>query len=127
VLDAVLDLAGEDEAVGARTWTAASRTSSGRAQRVPGTFWACMGAPGSANAVAWRARAGYRRRPCVLGELCDMVKVRGEGQRKEWQAWPAWCTALLSLGFLHALIDGARTWLDAGVAEGGDHHELKGV
>jgi hypothetical protein len=105
----------------------ASRTGSGRGHRVPGTSWACLGTLRSAKAVAWRARAGYRRRPCVLGELCDMVKVRGESQREEWHAWPAWCTALPSLGFLHTLIDGARTWLDAGVAEGGDHHELKGV
>jgi hypothetical protein len=59
VLDAVLDLAGEDEAVGARTCTAASRMSSGRAHRVLGTFWACMGAPGSANVVPAFGQGGY--------------------------------------------------------------------
>jgi hypothetical protein len=53
VLDAVLGLAGEDEAVGARTCTGASSDMPGRAHRVPGKF---SGVSGHACSGQWHAR-----------------------------------------------------------------------
>jgi hypothetical protein len=72
---------GKDGANGATRCTGASRASSGRAHRVPGTFWARLGSPRSANAGLDSIQGGYRRAQGGAGKLADMVLERGKGQR----------------------------------------------
>lgn len=71
---------GKDGGVQARACTAASRTSSGRAHRVPGMFWACMGAPRLAKVVRFLSQGGYQRAGWSAGYTLDMVREVGEDQ-----------------------------------------------
>jgi hypothetical protein len=58
---------GEDESDGASPCSGASSARSPRALACHDMYWACMGALGAANAVAWRAPAVLDHDRRVLG------------------------------------------------------------
>jgi hypothetical protein len=65
VLDAVLAGAGEDEGDGSHGALARPGCCLGALTACLAQYWACMGAPGLANAVVARAQAVYWQSPYV--------------------------------------------------------------
>ena len=95
VLVTGLGMQEEDEGARAQGVLARPVTCQGALTACLAGFLACLGTRVPANGVQGSSQGWYQRRPCVLGVLCDMVKVRGGGQREEWHGWPAWCTTWL--------------------------------